>query len=413
MDNPTEGPGAQAAIIGLESAHTSGVYPKRPLALVRGLGARVWDADGNEYIDCAGGQGAANLGHAHPAIVRAVSEQAARLISCPEIFYNDRRAELLDRLAAVAPPGLHRAFLCNSGAEAVEAALKFARLSTGRHEVVAAMRGFHGRTMGALSATWTRAYREPFEPLVPGFRHAPYNDAAAMRSAITPQTAAVILETVQGEGGVHPSDPGYLAEVKGMCEAHGALLIVDEVQTGFGRTGKMFACEHYGIRPDLMCVAKSMAGGLPMGACLIGPRVGALPAMSHGSTFGGNPLACAAALATLAVLREEDLPGRATRLGATLRERLDALRSPLVRQVRGLGLMIGIELRIKVTPVLQALQARGVLALPAGATVLRLLPPLVIEREELDRVIEAIAEVLHEQFVSREGVPGTPGRNEP
>jgi acetylornithine/LysW-gamma-L-lysine aminotransferase len=402
MDNHPEGSNAQAAIIAQESMHSSGVYPKRPLALVRGQGARVWDADGNEYVDCAGGQGAANLGHAHPAIVRAVSEQAGRLISCPEIFYNDQRALLLERLTGVAPAGLDRAFLCNSGAEAVEAALKFARLSTGRHEVVAAMRGFHGRTMGALSATWTRAYREPFEPLVPGFRHAPYNDAGAMRGAITPQTAAVILEAVQGEGGVHPSDPDYLAEVKAMCEKQGALLIVDEVQTGFGRTGRMFACEHYGVQPDLLCVAKSMAGGLPMGACLIGPRVGPLPVMAHGSTFGGNPLACAAALATLTVLREDDLPGQAARMGEHLKERLEALRSPLVRQVRGLGLMIGIELRIKVTPVLQALQARGVLALPAGATVLRLLPPLVIEREDLDRVIEAIAEVLREYFASRE-----------
>jgi acetylornithine/LysW-gamma-L-lysine aminotransferase len=404
MDNPLEGPGAQAAILALESAHTSGVYPKRPLALVRGLGARVWDADGNEYIDCAGGQGAANLGHAHPAVVRAVAEQAGRLITCPEIFYNDRRASLLERLAAAAPAGLDRAFLCNSGAEAVEAALKFARLSTGRHEVIAAMRGFHGRTLGSLSATWTRAYREPFEPLVPGFRHIPYNDAAALQGTINPQTAAVILEVVQGEGGVHPCDPGYLTDIKAICEAHGALLIIDEVQTGFGRTGKMFACEHYGVRPDLMCVAKSMAGGLPMGACLIGPRVGPLPVLAHGSTFGGNPLACAAALATLTVLREDDLPGRAVLLGQRLKNGLEAIHSPLVREVRGLGLMIGVELRIKVTPVLQALQARGVLALPAGATVLRLLPPLVTERDDLDRVIEAIASVLHVSSASREGI---------
>jgi LysW-gamma-L-lysine/LysW-L-ornithine aminotransferase len=403
MDTHPAGSDAQSAIVALETAHGSGVYPKRPLALVRGLGARVWDADGNEYIDCAGGQGAANLGHAHPAIVRAVSEQAGRLISCPEIFYNDRRALLLERLTSVAPAGLERAFLCNSGAEAVEAALKFARLSTGRHEVVAAMRGFHGRTMGALSATWTRAYREPFEPLVPGFRHVPYNDSAAMRDAITPKTAAVILEAVQGEGGVHPSDPGYLAGVKAMCETGGALLILDEVQTGFGRTGKMFACEHYGVEPDLMCVAKSMAGGLPMGACLIGPRVGPLPAMAHGSTFGGNPLACAAALAALEVLHEEELPARAARLGGYLRQKLEALHNPLVRQVRGLGLIVGIELRVKVTPLLQALQARGVLALPAGTTVLRLLPPLVIEREELDRVIEAIAITLREYLATRGG----------
>jgi acetylornithine/LysW-gamma-L-lysine aminotransferase len=385
---------AQAGIIEQESAHTSGVYPKRPLALVRGAGARVWDADGREYIDCVGGQGAANLGHAHPAVVRAVSEQARRLISCPEIFHNDQRARLLDRLAAVAPPGLERAFLCNSGAEAVEAAIKFARLSTGRSEVIAAMRGFHGRTMGALSATWAPAYREPFQPLVPGFRHVPYNDLDAMHEAITTETAAVILEVVQGEGGVHPAVPGYLPGVQLMCEERGALLILDEIQTGYGRTGRMFACEHHALKPDLVLIAKSMAGGLPMGACLIGPRVGSLRPMAHGSTFGGNPLACAAALATLDAMITDDLPGRAARLGSPFMDKLQAIRSPLVRQVRGLGLMIGIDLKVKVTPVLQALQSAGVLALPAGSTVLRLLPPLVIEREDLHRVAEAIAAIL-------------------
>ena len=394
MQRETASQSAQAGIIEQESAHTSGVYPKRPLALVRGAGARVWDADGREYIDCVGGQGAANLGHAHPAIVQAVSEQANRLISCPEIFHNDQRARLLDRLAAAAPPGLERAFLCNSGAEAVEAALKFARLSTGRSEVIAAMRGFHGRTMGALSATWAPAYREPFEPLVPGFRHVPYDDLDAMYEAITGDTAAVILEVVQGEGGVHPAAPGYLQSVQRICEERGALLIVDEIQTGYGRTGRMFACEHHGLHPDLMVIAKSMAGGLPMGACLIGPRVGSLRPMAHGSTFGGNPLACAAALATLDVLIADDLPRRAARLGSYFMDKLQAIRSPLVRQVRGLGLMIGMDLKVKVTPLLQALQAAGVLALPAGSTVLRLLPPLVIQREDLDRVAEAIAATL-------------------
>ena len=263
----------QQEIMALEAAHTSGVYPKRPLAIVRGQGARVWDADGNEYIDCVGGQGAANLGHAHPAIVAAISQQAAQLITCPEIFYNDRRAELLAALTAVAPAGMTRAFLCNSGAEAVEAAIKFARLSTGRIGIVAAMRGFHGRTMGALSATWNKDYREPFEPLVPGFVHVPYNDLAALDANVCDDTAAVILEVVQGEGGVHRADPAFLAGAQALCRERGALLILDEIQTGYGRTGKLFACQHDGIEPDLMTVAKSMAGGLPMGACLIGPRV--------------------------------------------------------------------------------------------------------------------------------------------
>ncbi|MCX6027701.1 MAG: aspartate aminotransferase family protein [Chloroflexi bacterium] len=412
-------PNTSSAIMALESSHTSGVYPKRPLAVVRGQGAHLWDADGREYIDCVGGQGAANLGHAHPAILAAISQQAATLISCPEIFYNDRRAELLARLTEAAPAGMSRAFLCNSGAEANEAALKFARLSTGRTGVIATVRGFHGRTMGALSATWNKEYRTPFEPLVPGFSHVPYNDLAALEKTLTDQTAAVILEVVQGEGGVHPGTPEYLHGSQALCRERGALLILDEVQTGYGRTGKLFACQHYGLEPDLMSVAKSMAGGLPMGACLIGSRVQNIAPMTHGSTFGGNPLACAAAIATLDTMRGESapltpqpwgepssprsrgaggatetLPDRAARLGSHLKERLSAIQSPLIREVRGLGLLVGVDLRVKVTPILQKLQALGVLALPAGSTVLRLLPPLVIEEEDLERVVEAVATAL-------------------
>jgi acetylornithine/LysW-gamma-L-lysine aminotransferase len=385
---------AQNTWIELEGRYTSGVYPKRPLAIVRGNGARLWDAEGKEYIDCVGGQGAANLGHAHPEIVRAIAEQAATLISCPEIFYNDRRAELLERLVSVAPQGMGRAFLCNSGTEAVEAALKFARACTGRPGIVAAMRGFHGRTMGALSATWTPAYRTPFEPLVPGFQHVSYNDLTAMEVAIGPETGGVLLEVVQGEGGVHPADPEYLSGVQALCRERGALLILDEVQTGYGRTGTFFACQRYGLSPDLMPIAKSMAGGLPMGACLIGERVSALPVMGHGSTFGGNPLAGAAAIATIEIIQCDNLAERADRLGSRLRARLREIRSPMIREVRGLGLLVGIELRSKVTPVLQRLQARGVLALPAGGMVLRLLPPLVISESDLDIVVAAIADSL-------------------
>jgi len=294
----------------------------------------------------------------------------------------------------VAPGDLQRVFLCNSGAEAIEAAIKFARLSTGRTGIVAAMRGFHGRTMGALSATWTGEYRKPFEPLVPDFSHVPYNDAGALERAVGDGTAAVLLEAVQGEGGVHPAAPEFLAAAQDWCLERGALLILDEVQTGYGRTGRLFAAEHYGVTPDLLCVAKSMAGGLPMGGCLIGPRVQNLRPLVHGTTFGGNPLACAAALATLDIMERDCLPERAARLGAHLLEELRRIESPAIRQVRGLGLLVGVELKSKVSPVLQQLQARGVLALPAGSTVLRLLPPLVIEEDDLDRVIDAVREVL-------------------
>ncbi len=384
------------SIQSLESAHTSGVYPKRDLVIVRGEGAYLWDHQGRRYIDCVGGQGAANLGHSHPAIVEAISQQARRLISCPEIFYNDVRAAYLAELTAAAPGELNRAFLSNSGAEAIEAAIKFARVSTGRREIVAAMRGFHGRTMGALSATWNKKYRGPFMPLVPDFTHIPYNNMAALEAAVSDATAAVLLEPVQGEGGVRPADPAFLHAARKLCDAHGALLIVDEIQTGFGRTGNLFASEHYALQPDILALAKSIAGGLPMGATLLGPRVGELPRLVHGSTFGGNPLAAAAARATLRILQEERLPERAARLGALARERLAQIDSPLIREVRGLGLMIGIELKIKVGPVLRALQERGVLALPAGATVLRLLPPLVISEEDLIYVIDAIEDVLEE-----------------
>ncbi|MBI3241180.1 MAG: aspartate aminotransferase family protein [Chloroflexi bacterium] len=380
----------------LESQYTSGLYTKRPIAIVRGSGAHLWDSDENEYIDCVGGQGAGNLGHANPAVTAAIVAQAQTLISCPEMFYNDRRAELIQKLIGIAPKGIQRAYLCSSGTEAVEACLKFARIATGRKEVVATMRGFHGRTIGALSATWEKKYREPFEPLWPGFKHVAYNDLAALEAAVTDQTAGVILEVVQGEGGVRPGTLEFLRGAQKLCRERGAMLIVDEVQTGFGRTGKMFACEHYGLEPDLMALAKSIAGGLPMGAALIGERVGQLPPQVHGSTFGGNPLACAASLAAIEYLQANRLPERVAEMGDWWIGELKRIESPLIREVRGLGLMVGIELKQKVTPFLQALMAKGVLALPAGLTVLRFLPPLVIEEADLVRVVEAVREVLAE-----------------
>jgi len=381
-------------IIGLEDRHDSGVYNKLDLVLVRGKGAHVWDTDGRQYIDCVGGHGVANLGHAHPAVTQAVTDQVRRMTICPNGFYNDQRARLLAELTRVAPPGLERAFLCNSGAEAVEAAFKFARLGTGQTKVVAAMRGFHGRTFGALSATWRKQYRQPFEPLLTGFEFVPYNRLAPMEQAVDEETAAVILEVVQGEGGVNPGDGEYLRGVQALCQERGALFIVDEVQTGFGRTGRMFASQHHDLRPDMMCVAKSIAGGLPMGGVLIGPRVGDLPKKVHGTTFGGNPLACAAALATIRTIESEQLARRAAKLGEQLLGGIQAISSSLVRQVRGMGLMVGVELKGKSSRYLAELAERGVLALSAGATVMRFLPPLVISAEDVDTVIERTAEVL-------------------
>jgi acetylornithine/LysW-gamma-L-lysine aminotransferase len=379
-----------------ENRYTSGVYAKREINIVRGQGALLYDDAGNEYIDCAGGQGVANLGHAHPAVAEAIAEQTRTLITCPEMFYNPNRAMLLERLVGLAPASIKRAFLCNSGTEAVEAALKFARASSGRQEIVAAMRGFHGRTFGALSATWNKKYRAPFEPLVPGFRHVPYNNLAKLEQVVSDKTAAVILEVVQGESGVILGETEFLRGAQEVCRRNGALLVIDEVQTGFGRTGKMFALEHHGLEPDLICLAKSIAGGVPMGAVLIGERVGELETGSHSSTFGGNPLACAAALATLNALENERLVNRAAELGEYLLRQLVRVDSPLIREVRGLGLMIGIETRQKVTPYLKEMMERGVLALPAGLSVIRLLPPLVIRRAQIDQVVKIITEVLTE-----------------
>lgn len=377
-----------------ENRYTSGVYGKREVTIVRGAGSLIWDDAGRQYIDCTAGYGCANIGHAHPLLVEAIARQSATLISCQEAFYNDRRAAYLQALAGVMPEGLDRFFLCNSGTEANEAALKFARLATGRTGIVAAQRGFHGRTMGALSVTWEAAYRQPFEPLLSGVRHVPFDHLEAMEEAIDQSVGAVILEAVQGEGGVRPASPGYLQAVATLCRERGALLILDEVQTGFGRTGALFACLAENVTPDLLCLGKSIAGGLPMGAVAIGPRVQGLKPGLHGSTFGGNPLACAAGIAVLDILRQEALPDRAARLGQGVLERLRELQLPVVREVRGRGLMIGIELRDRVRPFLAALQAHGVLALQAGPTTLRLLPPLIITEAEIAQTLDAIARVL-------------------
>jgi acetylornithine/LysW-gamma-L-lysine aminotransferase len=380
-------------IIETENKHTSGVYAKQALTIVRGQGASLFDVDGVEYLDCSSGHGVANLGHAHPKIAEALFKQASTLITLFESFPNDQRAMLMEKITALVP-GLDRVFFCNSGTESVEAAFKFARISTGRKNIVAAMRAFHGRTYGSLSATYNKKYREGFEPLVPGFSHVVYNNVEALDKAVNEETAAVILEVVQGEGGVYPATAEYIQAARRICDERGALLIVDEIQTGFGRTGKMFAIQHFGVTPDLLTCAKSLAGGVPMGAVLIGANVKNLVPGVHGSTFGGNPLSCAAANAALDVIVGEDLPGQAAAKGAYLMDKLKEINSPNIREVRGLGLMVGIEMKQKVTGYIKALQEKKIIALNAGMTVIRLLPPLVITYEQLDRVVDALTEVL-------------------
>jgi LysW-gamma-L-lysine/LysW-L-ornithine aminotransferase len=381
-------------VIPRETAHTSGLYQKRDLALVRGDGALVWDDTGHQYIDCVGGQGSGNLGHANPAVADALAKQARTLSFCTELFYNDRRAELYDRLARILPAALDRIFLCNSGTEAVEGALKFARLATKRTKVVATMRGFHGKTMGALSATWGPEYRELFGPLLEGFSHIPFNKTEALEDALTNETSAFIVELVQGEGGVRPATREFIAEAARLCRERGVLLIVDEVQTGFGRTGTMFAIEQFGIVPDVLCLAKSIAGGVPMGAIAFSRALGELPKRSHSTTFGGNPLACAAAVATIDEHLRLGLARNAAERGTQLHDGLVAMGSPKVREVRGLGLIQGIELKENAGPTLKGLQEHGVLALGAGPTVVRYLPPLLISAAQIDAVIDATRRAL-------------------
>src|SRR5882672_12271032 len=384
----------QSEALKREERHTSGLYQKRPLVIVRGEGATLWDEDGREYIDCVGGQGSANLGHGNTAVADAIAAQARTLASCTELFYNDRRAELYDVLASLLPASLDRMFLCNSGTEAVEGALKFARAATKRAGVVATMRGFHGKTMGALSATWGPEYRDVFGPLVPGFSHVPFNRPETLDAAITAETAAFIVELVQGEGGVRPATREFIAEAARLCRERGALLVIDEVQTGFGRTGTMFALEQYGVVPDILCLAKAIAGGVPMGAIAFSRAVGDLPKRSHSTTFGGNPLACAAAVAAIGEMQRLDVARSARERGAQLREGLSAIRSDKVREVRGLGLLLGIELKENAGPTIKALQDEGVLTLGAGPTVVRYLPPLVITADQVDRVVASTVKVL-------------------
>ncbi|GMV35203.1 MAG: acetylornithine/succinylornithine family transaminase [Chloroflexi bacterium CFX1] len=388
-------------IIDIENKHTSGVYAKQTLTIVRGQGASLFDADGVEYLDCSSGHGVANLGHAHPKVAEALYKQANTLVTLFETFPNDQRAALMEKITALVP-GLDRVFFCNSGTEAVEASFKFARISTGRKNFIAANRAFHGRTFGSLSATFNKKYREGFEPLLPGVSHVSYNNVEALDKAVNEETAAVILEAVQGEGGVHPASAEYMQAARRICDERGALLIVDEIQTGFGRTGRMFAVQHFDVTPDLLTCAKSLAGGVPMGAALIGANVKNLTPGVHGSTFGGNPLSCAAANAALDAMMEEDLSAQAAAKGAYLMEKLKKIQSPNIREVRGLGLMVGIEMKQKAAGYLKALQEKKIIALNAGMTVIRLLPPLVITYEQIDHLTGALSEVLTNEMQNDE-----------
>ena len=389
---------SQPNLASLEESLLGGTTQRRgEVVITRGAGCWLWDATGKRYLDLTAAQGVAMLGHCHPALSAAIAQQAHTLISAPSFVYNDTRARFAERLASVLPAHLQHIFLANSGAEAMDGALKFARLTTGRTHFVAFTRSFHGRTIGALSVTHEAKYREPFFPLLET-THVPYNNLVKLEAAITDNTAAVVLEVIQGEGGVNLGKADFLHGVQRLCRQRGALLIVDEIQTGFGRTGKWFGIDHFDLQPDIICLAKGLGGGFPMGAMAYTDAVQAkLYAGAHGSTFGGNPLACAAGLAALQAYADEGLIERSAQMGKLLLDELnEALHErDIVREVRGVGLMVAIELREKVGPYLKTLmEDHGVLALPAGPNVLRLLPPLVINEQEIEYGVRAIAAAL-------------------
>lgn len=377
----------------IEIDYTLNLYPKRNLVLLKGKGAKVWDERGNVYIDCTSGQGVASLGHANPHVTKAIQDQAAQIITCSGSFSNDKRALLSKKLIDISPTHLTKLFFCNSGTESVEAALKFARYSTKKTDFICAENNFHGRTFGALSATFNPNYKNDFLPVVPGFLFAPYNNFEKLAAMVTDKTAAVLLEVVQGEGGVYPGRGEYLQQVQQLCKENDILFILDEIQTGFCRTGQMFAFQHFNLQPDIVCLAKTIAGGVPMGAVLCTNKIEMIPG-KHGTTFGGNPLACAAALAAIEVMETENLAQQAMDKGNYFSKNFPADELEIVKELRYSGLMIGIELIEESKPYIKKLQEMGILVTPAGPKVIRLLPPLVISYEELDEVIEKIKQVL-------------------
>lgn len=375
------------SIVQKDTAHVMQTYGRQPIALISGKGAVVCDVNGVEYIDCVAGIAVNNVGHCHPRVVEAIKSQAEKLIHVSNLYYTEVQADLAEELVTLT--GMERAFFCNSGAEAVEAAMKLARATTGKTDFIAAERSFHGRTMGSLSVTYKELYRAPFRPLVQEEIFVPYDNADAMAEAITEKTAAIIIEPIQGEGGIHVPSDGYLQEVRRICDEHGILLIFDEVQTGFGRTGKWFCKDHFGIQPDIMCMAKAMGGGFPMGG-IVAKKGIAFSKGQHASTFGGNPLACAAALGSIAAIKEDGLLERTTELGKYFMDKLRQADIPGFKEVRGRGLMIGLELERNCTEIVDHARKHGVLLNSTSETVIRLAPPLVIDKNQIDRVVEII-----------------------
>jgi predicted acetylornithine/succinylornithine family transaminase len=379
-------------------AHT---YNRYPLLLVRGKGTRVWDLEGKEYLDFFAGLAVCNLGHCHPKVVKAIQAQAEKLIHVSNLYYIEPQIQLASLLCKHSFAG--KVFFCNSGAEANEGALKLARkyakekIGEDRYEVITMENSFHGRTLATLTATAQKKYHKGYAPLMPGFKYVPFNDLKAVREAIGPKTCAVLLEPIQGEGGVNIPSEGYLKGLREICDEKGTLLILDEVQVGMGRTGKLFAYEHEDMKPDLLTVAKSLAGGVPIGALLIRDEIAkSFEPGDHASTFGGNPLATAAGVAALSAILEEGMLDHCRRVGEYFLSRLEEIKKkfPFVKDVRGRGLILGMELKIEGAEIVKKMMKKGFLINCTAGNVLRFLPPLIVTEEEVDRMIEALEEVF-------------------
>jgi LysW-gamma-L-lysine/LysW-L-ornithine aminotransferase len=383
-----------------EDQHLStSLYQRFPISIDRGKGVRVWDTSGKEYIDCMGGYGVALVGHCNPRVVEAIKNQAEKLIVCHMSFYNEARENFIRRMAAVAPRGLSNLFFSNSGAEAVEAALKFSRRYSGKPGIISMSGGYHGKTFGALSATYSEKYRKPFMPLLENVRFLPYT-STRIDDAINGNIGAVIVEPIQGETGIILPPDGLLQNMREVCTKHGIVLIFDEIQSGLGRTGKMWAGENWKVTPDVMCLAKGLAGGVPIGLTLSKPEiVEALRVGEHSSTFGGNPLACAAGTATIDSLNDDKLVENAADVGSYFKDGLLKLKEKhrIVRDVRGLGMMLALELRFDVKNLLLDGIRHGLLMLYSGKNVIRLLPPLLMDKETISEALEIMDELISEE----------------
>ena len=387
-----------------EDNYLGNLYQRFPVTIEKGQGSHVWDVNNKEYIDCMGGYGVALVGHRNERVVNAIKAQIGKILTVHSSFYNKTREEFLENLIKVAPKGLSQVHLNNSGAESVEAAIKFARKFSGKKGMVAMKGSYHGKSMGALSLTFNPKYRESFQPLVEKVSFSSYGNIDELRDTVDKDTAFVILEPIQGESGIHVPPDSFLQDVRKLCDENKILLIFDEIQSGLGRTGSMWAADHWKTVPDIMCVAKGIAGGVPMGVTLVRPDIlSVMKKGEHSSTFGGNPLSCAAGTATIQALTQDGLIENAKNIGLKFRLGLDELKDKhkIIREIRGKGLMIGVELKFEVKDILMEGIKNGLLLLYSGRNILRFLPPLVISEEDVTKTLKILDGLLTNEEARR------------